>query len=204
MPLMRGKSKNAFEHNIKAEMDAGKPMKQSLAIAYATKRRNKKAMGGRIANQHDEDMDRESKMNVEHDEENLMEDRDQDGSNELADVNSKTSHNAMYDDHDEDMERKRKMSGMQRLARGGQVNEQDYSKLHVDDDYLSDEASDRPMLEGRENAEGALEDIDDISDTSISDLDQEPGGKTDRKLLESIMRGFKMRRIMGGPKAGLD
>jgi hypothetical protein len=49
MPLMQGKSKGAFEHNMKSEMNAGKPPKQSLAIAYATKRhamKKKMAMGG--------------------------------------------------------------------------------------------------------------------------------------------------------------
>jgi hypothetical protein len=48
MPLIKSKSKNAFEHNLKAEIHAGKPMKQSLAIAYATKRRAKKSQGGII------------------------------------------------------------------------------------------------------------------------------------------------------------
>jgi hypothetical protein len=42
MPLNKGKSKQAFSQNVKTEMDAGKPQKQALAIAYATKRRNKK------------------------------------------------------------------------------------------------------------------------------------------------------------------
>lgn len=46
MPLIQGKSKKAFSHNVKAEMDAGKPMKQSLAIAYATKRKPKKMNKG--------------------------------------------------------------------------------------------------------------------------------------------------------------
>jgi len=49
MPLIKGKSKHAFEHNIKAEMEAGKPQKQSLAIAYSMKRKaakKKMAMGG--------------------------------------------------------------------------------------------------------------------------------------------------------------
>lgn len=48
MPLMKKKSKAAFEHNIKAEMEAGKPQKQSLAIAYSVKRKAKKAMGGKM------------------------------------------------------------------------------------------------------------------------------------------------------------
>lgn len=49
MPLIKGKSKKAFEHNIKAEMHAGKPQDQSLAIAYNIKKRNarkKMAEGG--------------------------------------------------------------------------------------------------------------------------------------------------------------
>ena len=45
MPLMPGKSKAAFQHNIKAEMHAGKPQSQALAIAYSEKRK-KMAMGG--------------------------------------------------------------------------------------------------------------------------------------------------------------
>lgn len=38
MPLEKSTSKGAFAHNVKAEIAAGKPVKQSLAIAYATKR----------------------------------------------------------------------------------------------------------------------------------------------------------------------
>ncbi len=42
MPLKKGKSKAAFQFNIKAEVDAGKPVKQAVAIAYSEKRRTKK------------------------------------------------------------------------------------------------------------------------------------------------------------------
>ncbi len=38
MPLVKSASKEAFRKNIKAEMAAGKPQKQAVAIAYATKR----------------------------------------------------------------------------------------------------------------------------------------------------------------------
>lgn len=38
MPLEHSKSKAAFSHNVKAEMDAGKPQDQALAIAYKEKR----------------------------------------------------------------------------------------------------------------------------------------------------------------------
>lgn len=39
MPLKSGKSKQAFEHNVKAEIAAGKSQKQAVAIAYAVKRK---------------------------------------------------------------------------------------------------------------------------------------------------------------------
>ena len=38
MPLVKSSSKNAFRKNLKAEVKAGKPMKQALAIAYDAKR----------------------------------------------------------------------------------------------------------------------------------------------------------------------
>ena len=38
MPLKKSTSKKAFQENIKAEIKAGKPVKQSVAIAYAEKR----------------------------------------------------------------------------------------------------------------------------------------------------------------------
>lgn len=51
MPLMKSKSKKAMSKNIEAEMNAGKPQKQSVAIAYSIMRRAKKkkmAKGGLI------------------------------------------------------------------------------------------------------------------------------------------------------------
>ena len=38
MPLIKSTSKSAFRKNIKAEMGAGKPQKQAVAIAYSVKR----------------------------------------------------------------------------------------------------------------------------------------------------------------------
>ena len=46
MPLIKSKSEQAFKKNIKAEIKAGKPQKQAVAIAYAVKRSAKKANGG--------------------------------------------------------------------------------------------------------------------------------------------------------------
>lgn len=38
MPLVKSPSKNAMRKNIKAEIAAGKPPKQAVAIAYSVKR----------------------------------------------------------------------------------------------------------------------------------------------------------------------
>jgi hypothetical protein len=38
MPLKKSTSQKAFKENIKAEVNAGKPVKQAVAIAYAEKR----------------------------------------------------------------------------------------------------------------------------------------------------------------------
>lgn len=42
MPLKKSSSAKAFEANFKAELMAGKPKKQALAIAYDIKRKAKK------------------------------------------------------------------------------------------------------------------------------------------------------------------
>lgn len=47
MPLIHGKSPKSFSKNVETEMHEGKPLKQSLAIAYAMKKR-KKAYGGKM------------------------------------------------------------------------------------------------------------------------------------------------------------
>ena len=41
MPLKKSPTKQAFRENVKAEVKAGKPIKQAVAIAYATKRKAK-------------------------------------------------------------------------------------------------------------------------------------------------------------------
>ena len=38
MPLKKSKSEKAFKSNVKAEIKAGKPQKQAVAIAYSVKR----------------------------------------------------------------------------------------------------------------------------------------------------------------------
>ena len=45
MPLTKSPSKQAFQKNIKAEVKAGKPVKQAVAIAYSVKREAAKPKG---------------------------------------------------------------------------------------------------------------------------------------------------------------
>lgn len=73
MPLVKSGSKGAFTQNLKTEMNAGKPMKQSLAIAYAMKRHNAKKMahGGEVGNE---------KLHPMHEPEERMEPMDRSGS----------------------------------------------------------------------------------------------------------------------------
>jgi hypothetical protein len=50
MPLSKRTDRKAFEANVRAEVGAGKPVKQSVAIAYSTKRaaeQRKKRSAGR-------------------------------------------------------------------------------------------------------------------------------------------------------------
>lgn len=47
MPLKKSTSKEAFRQNIKAEVKSGKPVKQSVAIAYAVKRQAASKKSGR-------------------------------------------------------------------------------------------------------------------------------------------------------------
>lgn len=57
MPLSAGKSQKSFVHNIKAELNAGKPRAQALAIAYSVKRKAQhKAEGGEVAPREDHKM----------------------------------------------------------------------------------------------------------------------------------------------------
>ena len=44
MPLVKSPTPKAFRENVKAEIKAGKPVKQAVAIAFAAKRGTAKPM----------------------------------------------------------------------------------------------------------------------------------------------------------------
>ncbi len=48
MPLAKSTSKKAFSNNVRAEIHAGKPQKQAVAIAYSEKRAAQKALSHKI------------------------------------------------------------------------------------------------------------------------------------------------------------
>jgi hypothetical protein len=55
MPLATGKSASAFHHNVAAEIRAGKPTPQAVAIAYAQKKRSDDSTLGETQTMPDQD-----------------------------------------------------------------------------------------------------------------------------------------------------
>ena len=74
---MKSKSPEAFDKNLKTEMHAGKPLKQSLAIAYAMKRKAKKMAHGGMVHEDEMESGYESEPEV-HDPEMQHDDMDAD------------------------------------------------------------------------------------------------------------------------------
>lgn len=47
MPLVKSPTEAAFKENIRRELDAGKPYKQAVAIAYSVRREHDRRKGSR-------------------------------------------------------------------------------------------------------------------------------------------------------------
>jgi len=52
MPLVKSTTKQAFSENIRREMQAGKPQKQAVAIAYSQKRETERRKKRKYSDRH--------------------------------------------------------------------------------------------------------------------------------------------------------
>lgn len=129
MPLIKNKSKAAFGHNVGAEMNAGKPQKQALAIAYSIKRKGRKmAKGGQVPPQMEPREEQEHDHPMEHPAEPM-----QRVSPEATDADKMKS--PMRHDH-ENEEAVAKIMLENRLAKGGMVS--DTSEVNAPEDSEDD------------------------------------------------------------------
>jgi hypothetical protein len=171
MPLMKSKSKKAFKHNVEAEMSAGKPQKQALAIAYATKRRM--AKGGMV-----------------------MPDERGIGPLNEEDKASPKSREDQYQ-HDKDMREAAHRDGLHSFAHGGEVGggpADDEELMEGDaETFLSDEEHSTPFhsIEYDQSESSGL--FDDNS------MDNEEGNEDQNAaragIMERIMRKVRMRNM---------
>lgn len=135
MPLMKGKSDKAFEHNVRTEMHHDKPLKQSLAIAYAMKRKGKKMADGGSVDQEKPGLleqaataidkatgnyDKKSGgYNVEHQQASQANTKNNTGASKLSDAWNKAgfAEGGMATDRSEQSNRMSGHSGMVRLSK---------------------------------------------------------------------------------------
>ena len=139
MPLIKGSSQKSFVKNLKTEMEHGKPQKQSLAIAYAMKRKaakKKMAMGGFLAEEkasgfldHEGNTQRPNEMAVSEDERKLG----QHGAKEQGPIPA--PHENEYDMVDRIMNKKSEdLSSLDRYAMGGELAGHIGNEGYVDDE----------------------------------------------------------------------
>lgn len=213
MPLKQGKSPASFKQNIKAEMHAGKPQKQALAIAYSIRRRaqaKKMARGGEvperevipdggfgsitiIKNQDDKNEKLHPHAQLAHggmvEEENDEAPEMQDHDHPMAHPEEETEH---VDPMHEDMGRN--------MASGGMVNDEEPTHMvHSDPSFLSDEDdSETPFHDGQgQSDEDELKEKYGASYDHLSALDNEQGDPEEHKKerMSSILHGIRMRHM---------
>ncbi len=153
MPLEHGKSHKAFAHNIEAERAAGKPEKQSLAIAFAMKRRAKKMKDGGFVRDEEEsgyvpmlgDDIKDNAMAHEQDDKML----NQHGEDEIG-----PEGRHMKEGGEMKSRRQRMMEASMGMAEGGEIKDKSYgSPERLDRQF--DEKGVHTQFSSRENAEAA-------------------------------------------------
>jgi hypothetical protein len=126
MPLIQGKSKKAVGENIKTEMAAKKPQKQSIAIALSVQRKNKKKMAhGGLA-------DAKHEMRADIDNAKMMKDG---GILSVYEEPHATSENAHEFGGDEMYSKRKKM-----MAQGGTVEATREKRSDIDNQTMPDES----------------------------------------------------------------
>lgn len=186
MPLIKGKSKITFDKNLKTEMHSGKPLDQSLAIAYSIQRKNKRkkmAEGGKVEEKQFEIDEVDAKGNKIEPKKPLIIEQVSDGEMERQERAAR--------DHKHDssvveaiMRRRKKM------ADGGEVDLEENAKEQPNlEDQLSYEA-----LHGENYSEqSALDDLDQPEDSNQhgDDIDSDI-----HDMVDAIRRKIKTKRSM--------
>lgn len=192
MPLIKGKSPQAFSQNVKKEMQSGKPQKQALAIAYSMKRKaHKMAKGGMVKHV-------QSPGDVVH--ANRMHEMSHEGRTDIH------SHGQLEDENKEmvkhDMHEHMPPKHIVNLASGGMVNDEEPSEsVHHDDGFLADEDdSETPMhsdMAGQDEAElkekyGKPYDELSMDDNQKSDAEEM---QSRHNIMSDILRKVRMRNM---------
>lgn len=183
MPLMKSSSKKAFSHNVGAEMNAGKPKNQSLAIAYSIKRKGKKmAKGGQVPPQDEPKAEQEHDQPMAHPAEPF-----QKVSPEATDASKmpQAKKNPL-----EDEEAIAKIMLENRLAKGGMVS--DDSEVNAPESYEDDEYA--PNNDAFLSAEG-----DDEYEPLETSMDNEEGHEEEDQqksdIVSNILKSIRMRNM---------
>lgn len=181
MPLIKSKSKKSMSKNIETEMDAGKPQKQAIAIAYSVARKAKKrkmAKGGLVdemsmdlVSPEDEKSNMESRITDHFPTYDNRKQKDPEGYTDSNDRVSSEDHNSSNTDEDDE-------SLQQRMIK--RPNDKENRSLNLFDGRA--ERKDPLELEMRENLQS--------DNLGRRDLDEEDEDAED--IVSRIMR--KMRR----------
>lgn len=130
MPLIQSKSKKAFEKNLKTEIHEGKPMNQSLAIAYATKRKapkKKMSLGGEVQDDVNKVNERDP---IDHDSESdstqFGPSKERKGSNLPLNVKTQQEESVFEPDDDEHA-----MADSEHFAEGGSIPEPELKNVNA-------------------------------------------------------------------------
>lgn len=192
MPLTKSKSPKAFGHNVEAEMHAGKPQKQALAIAYSVKRHARKmAKGGMVTPEqhlpkHEQDHDgmiEQAKEPMEHVRPEMTDADHRPEAKRHMHENDESHNEIMKENH---------------LAHGGEVVDHNEHMEGDIDNFLSDEEDDESPFQDRQSSSDE-EELTRMGDEASSHMNNEKSDSDEMQsrkgVLERILRQVRMRNI---------